>query len=145
MEKDGWMVADEALSTLNLGDLGGGRTASLVPGIHMHIRGSITYPEGATVERDYPGKDSLEDKGVQVFELAQSQVGQRWRAAKGGALCIGESRLETKGEMTREIVELETHAVAQDPSAMAETLRDARTLPVLVSGRTRFRMPTSTG
>jgi len=145
VEKDGWMIADEALSTLNLGDLGGERTASLVPGLHTHIRATIAYPAGATVERDYPERSSLEDKGVQVFELAQSEVGQRWRIAKGGALCIGESRLETKGEITREIVELETHAVAQDPSTMAETMRDARTLPVLVSGKTRFRMPTNTG
>ncbi len=144
VEKDGWMIAKEALHTLNLGDLGDKTTTSLVPGLHMHIRGSTVYPEGAIVERDYPQERSLEQEGIQVFELAQSEAGQRWRVAKGGALCIGESRLETEGGTTREIVELETHAVAQDPSIMADLVEDVRALPVLVSGKTRFRMPTVT-
>jgi len=139
VERDGWMVGNP-LDLFTAQKEGKEGTAS-VPGLHFQVRGSILYPEHAMVDHEKPNKKALEEKGVDVFELVDSGQNLRWRVKGGFTLCLGESRLETDGNRTREIVEMEIHALLKDPSQMPEIRGQMGDLPRLLSGRTRFRLP----
>ena len=112
-----------------------------MPGLHFQVRGSILYPEDAMVDHEKPDRKAVEEKGVDVFELVDSEQNLRWRVKGGSTLCLGESRLEIDGHRTREIVEMEIHALLKDPSQMPEIRGQMRDLPRLLSGKTRFRLP----
>ncbi len=139
VERDGWMVGKplDILTSRKEGKEG----APPIPGLHFQVRGSILYPEHALVDHEKPDRGALEDNGIDVFELVDTQQNLRWRVKGGSTLCLGEFRLETDGSRTREIVEMEIHALLKDPSLMAEIRRQMRDLPRLLSGRTRFRFP----
>ena len=144
-EKEGWMVGKSDPELTSTEFEGEDRLYGMIPGFHMQIRGSTLYPENAMVEREYPNKEDLEQKEVEVYELSVSESGHRWRVKKGTVLCLGESRLEKEGSATREITELETHILVkgEDPELIPEIRKDMRTLPVLVSGKSRYKIPES--
>jgi hypothetical protein len=142
-EKDGWMVDKSHSDLISTEFEGENKAYEMIPGLHMQIRGSTLYPEGSIVKREYPDKDSLEQKEIEVYEFTVSENGHRWRVKKGTVLCLGESRMEREGNITREITELETHMLVkgENPELIPEMRKDMRTLPILVSGKSRFRMP----
>lgn len=144
-EKDGWMVDRSPPDLASTEFEGESMLYGMVPGLHMQVRGSTLYPEGAIVEREYPDKDALEQKGIEVYQLSVSQGGHRWRVQKGAVLCLGESRLEKEGRFTRGITEIETHVLVkgEDPELIPQIRKDVRTLPGLVSGKSRYRIAES--
>ena len=144
-EKDGWMVGKSHPEMASPGDEGDEKAFSMVPGLHFQIRGSTLYPEGAIVEREYPERETLEKKELEVYELSATESGHRWRVKKGSVLCLGESRLENDAGTTREITEIETHVLVkgEDPERIPGIREDMRTLPILVSGKTKFRLSES--
>lgn len=144
-EKDGWMVEKSGLDMVTPRVEGEEKAPPMpglqpMPGLHLQLRASILFPEGAIIEREYPEREALEKKGIEVYELSIVNRNMRWRVKKEDTICLGESRLETEGNTTRRIVDMEIHGLLRDPSLMVEVREQMRTLPIIVSGKLRFRV-----
>ncbi len=139
-EKDGWMVEKSGLD-IATPRFEGEERAPPMPGLHLRFRGSVLYPESAIIEREYPERKALEEKGVEVYEFTTTNQNLRWRVKKEDVICLGESRLEMEGNTTRRIVDMEIHGILRDPSKMVELREQMKNLPILVSGKLRFRQP----
>lgn len=146
VEKDGWMVGNSSLEMANMQrSEDDDKTFSMVPGLHLQIRVSALYPRGAVVVREYPDRSFLEQEGLKVYEFSTTETSSRWRVGRGSVLCLGESRLENDGDNTREIAELETHVLVkgEDPELVPQIQDDMKSLPILVSGNTKFKIKTN--
>jgi hypothetical protein len=109
-----------------------------ITSLHFRVAGSISYPEGAEVKREYPDKEALEKLGIEVYEYTKKEHNLRWRVRKGPVLCLGDSRLITEGEITKEILELESHLSVKNPTS-DDIKKLTQELPRAVGGKTKFK------
>jgi len=137
-EKDGWLVGR---SGPGMASQKGAEETLPLPGMHVRTAGSLLYPEGAVVEKDFPSKDVLEENGIEVYELATMGQNIRWRVRNGLALYMGEIRIVEEDTRTREVFETELHvSPEQPPEAWSQTKEKIQDLPSLVTGKTRFQV-----
>ena len=137
-EKDGWFVGR---SGTNLASEGTGQEEAIpFPGLHFRTTGTVLFPEGSEVQRNFPEVKALEEAGIEVYEFSPEGLNLRWRLRKDEMLSLGESRIECS-DRPREVFESEFHISPREPmEKWGETRKRIFDLPRLATGITRFRV-----
>jgi hypothetical protein len=137
-EKDGWLVGRSGANLVSEGTEQ--EKAIPFPGLHSRTAGTVLFPEGAEIQRNFPERKTLEDAGIEVYEFAPEGLNLRWRVRKDDMLLLGETRTEGL-DRPREVFESEFHVSPKEPmEKWEETRKKILDLPRLMTGETRFRV-----
>jgi hypothetical protein len=135
-EKDGWLVGRSGAVPLEAGQ----DRAFPFPGLHFRAAGTVLFPQGAEIRRNFPEEKALEDAGLEIYEFTPEGLNLRWRVRKDDMLYLGETRTEGL-DGPREVFESEFHVSGREPMEQwGETRKRIVDLPRLVTGETRFRV-----